>query len=46
MSIERLNWDSQFFGIEVGSTSREQLLTVPDAEVISMICYILRKRNL
>ena len=33
MSIERLNWDSQFFGIEVGSTSREQLLTVPDAEV-------------
>ena len=33
MSLERLNWDSQFFGIEVGSTSREQLLTVPDAEV-------------
>lgn len=33
MSIERLNWDSQFFGIEVGRTNKELLSTVSDNEI-------------
>lgn len=33
MPIERLNWDSQFLGLEVGRTSRDKLLTVSNNEI-------------
>lgn len=33
MSIERLNWDSQFLGLEVGRTNRDKLLTVSNNEI-------------
>lgn len=33
MSIERLDWDSQFFGLEIGRTCRDVLLTVTSNEI-------------
>ncbi|GAE82624.1 GNAT family N-acetyltransferase [Bacteroides reticulotermitis] len=45
MPIERLSWDSQFFGIEVGSTSRKQLLAVSDDEINKYDLLYLMEEN-
>lgn len=45
MSIERLKWDSQFFGIEIGRTNYGHLSTVSEDEVKKYdLLYLIEKK--
>lgn len=44
MQIERLSWDSQFFGLEIGRTSQKKLLNVSNEEICKYdLLYLMEK---